>query len=102
VITLAHTDAELSQVQVEELARRLVSMRRELAEMLEPLDRQIVAKDDCSIADPAEAASRQENRLRASGIAHQHRQTIAEIDLALKRLEIGRYGVSESSGQPIA
>lgn len=98
----AHPDAELSPAQLEELARRLVSMRRELAKMLGTLDRQIAAKDDCSIADAAEAASVQESRLRASGIANQHKQTIAEIDLAFKRLERGHYGVSESSGEPIA
>ena len=98
----AHPDAEISKAQMEELAARMASKRRELAEMLDTLNRQIAAKDNCSIADAAEAASLQENRARASGIADQHRQAIAEIDLALKRLETGRYGVSESSGQPIA
>jgi DnaK suppressor protein len=73
-----------------------------VANLLDTLNRQIAAKDNCSIADAAEAASLQENRARASGVAHQHRQTIAEIDLALKRLENGRYGVSETSGEPIA
>jgi DnaK suppressor protein len=97
-----HIDAELSQDQLEELGERLASKRRELADMLDTLNRQIAAKDDCSLADAAEAASLQENRARASGIADQHRQTITEIDLALKRLGTGRYGVSESSGQPIA
>jgi DnaK suppressor protein len=103
IVTIhGHIDAELSEDQLKELAERLASKRRELADMLDTLNRQIAAKDNCSIADAAEAASLQENRARASGIADQHRQTITEIDLALKRLETGRYGVSESSGQPIA
>ena len=98
----AHSDAELSKVQIEGLAARMASKRRELADMLDTLNRQIAAKDNCSIADAAEAASLQESRARASGVAHQHRQTISEIDFALKRLENGRYGVSETSGEPIA
>lgn len=100
--TLAHPNADLSQAQLKELAKRLVSMRRELAEMLEELNQQTAAKDDCSIADAAEAASLQETRVRAKGIVDQHRQTIAEIDLAFRRLGNGCYGVSETSGEPIA
>lgn len=98
----AHPDAEISKAQIEELAERLASKRHELANMLDTLNQQIAAKDDCLVADAAEAASLQENRARANGIADQHRRTVTEIDLALKRLENGRYGVSESSGQPIA
>jgi DnaK suppressor protein len=48
-----------------------------------------------------EAASLREEIARASGIAEQHNQTVAEIDRALRRLEAGRYGVSEISGEPI-
>jgi DnaK suppressor protein len=93
---------ELSQDQLEELTERLTRKRSELVDTLAVLNQQIAAKDDCSIADAAEAASLQESRARASGVANQQMQTIAEIDLALKRLENGRYGVSESSGEPIA
>jgi len=102
VIFQAHSDAELTDSQLDELANQLVNKRRELADMLDKLDLQIAAKDDCSLSDAAEAASLQENRVRASGIADQHRQTIAEINLALSRLENGRYGVNETSGEPIA
>ena len=97
----AHPDSDMSQAQLQELVNQLISKRRELVAMLDTLDRQIALKDDCSSTDAAEAASLQENRLRASGIAVQHRQTVTEIDLALKRLENGRYGISESSGEPI-
>ena len=97
-----HIDAELSQDQLEDLAERLARKRSELVDTLAVLKQQIAAKDDCSLADAVEAASLQEDRARANGIADQHRQTITEIDLALKRLETGRYGVSESSGEPIA
>ena len=59
-------------------------------------------KDDCSLADSADAASQQEGRLRAAGMLEQHRQIIGEIDAALHRLANGRYGISEASGEPIA
>jgi DnaK suppressor protein len=98
----AHTDAELTHNQLEELGNLLVSKRGELEGMLDTLNRQIAAKDDCSFSDAAEAASMQESRARASGVADQQRQTIAEIDMALRRIEAGGYGVSETSGEPIA
>ncbi len=97
----AHPDAELSQSQLEEFASRLVSKRRELTDMFDTLNRQITSKDDCSVADAAEAASLQESRVRARSLADHNRETIAEIDFALERLTSGRYGVSEITGEPI-
>jgi DnaK suppressor protein len=98
----AHIDADLSQAQLEELASLLDDKRRELTERVVHLREQIVTKDDCSLADAADAASLQENRLRSRGIVEQHLQTINEIDKALRRLEVGSYGISETSGEPIA
>jgi DnaK suppressor protein len=97
----AHTDAKLTQAQLEKLASLLADKRHELTAKLETLNRQITMKEDCSLTDAAEAASLREEIARASGIADQHNQTIAEIDRALRRLETGRYGVSEISGEPI-
>lgn len=101
VNTSAHPDADLSLGQLTELVNRLISMRSELVGILNALDQQVVVKDDCSVADAADAAGLQETRLRANSIAAQHRQTIMEIDLALGRLKSGHYGVSEASGDPI-
>ena len=97
----AHADAKLTQAQLEELASNLADKRYELAAKLEILNRQITMKEDCSLADAAEAASLREEIARASAIADQHNSIIAEIDRALQRLETGRYGVSEVSGEPI-
>lgn len=97
-----HVDAELSQGQVEELASRLSNKRRELAERVANLEQQIAMKDDCSLADAADAASLQENRQRARGMLEQHQKIFNEIDAALRRLGNGSYGVSESTGEPIA
>jgi DnaK suppressor protein len=97
----AHTDAELGQTQLEDLAARMTEKRRELTERVENLEQEMVVKDDCSQADAADAASAQENRLRANGMVEQHRQAIKEIDVAFRRLENGSYGVSEATGEPI-
>ena len=98
----AHIDAELSPAQLEELANRLADKRRELTERLVNLEQQIVIKDDCSLADAADAANLQEHRLRGRGMLEQHRQILKEIDAALSRLGTGIYGVSETTGEPIA
>jgi DnaK suppressor protein len=97
----AHPDAELTQAQLEELAGNLADKRHELAAKLEFLNQQVTTKEDCSLTDAVEAASLREDIARASGIADQHNQTVAAIDRALRRLETGRYGVSEVSGEPI-
>lgn len=98
----AHPDAKLSQVQLDELAYRLVSMRRDLTGSIETLTEQAMDKDDCQIRDAADAASLQEIRARARSIASHHEETIAAIDSALERLKNGRYGICEKSGEPIA
>ena len=96
-----NTDAELSQENLKELAARMTDKRRELTERVEHLEQQMVVKDDCSLADAADAASAQENRLRAQGMVEQHQQVIREIDAAFRRLEIGSYGISETTEEPI-
>jgi DnaK suppressor protein len=102
MVSQAHPDATLSQTQLAELTERLVSKRRELVDAMKTLNQQIAAKDGCSVADAAEAASLQEQRSRASGVADQNQRTIVEIDAALSRLQNGQYGVSVLSGEPIA
>ena len=95
-------DASLTDIQLGELKRVLLGKRNDLAARIEALNQQITAKNDCSVADAAEAASIQEDRIRAAGIAANDRQTIAEIDVALGRLAKGQYGISEVTGEPIA
>lgn len=97
----AHADAGLFRSQLEKLYGLLVDKRRELTIALEDLNRQIVAKEDCSLTDPVEAASLREEAARASGIAAQHEQTLVEIDDRVSRLRDGRYGLCERSGEPI-
>ena len=98
----AHPDAKLSHTQLEKLAERLASKRHSLLDAQTTLNQQIAAKDDCTISDAAEAASLQEVRARASGVADQNQWIIAEIDDALSRLQSGQYGVSTVNGEPIS
>lgn len=98
----AHPDAELSHAQLAELAGQLAVKRRELVEAQTALKLEIAAKDDCGISDAAEAASLQQDRLRANGLADQNQKIIADIDGALSRLQSGQYGVSTVSGEPIS
>ena len=99
---IVSTPADFSDDQLQELAKRLEEKRVELLDALRILDQQITAKDDCSLGDAIEAANLQEARARASGIADQHRHVLTEVDLALGRIQSGRYGISELSGDPIA
>jgi DnaK suppressor protein len=97
-----HIDAELSHVQPEDLGNRLIDKRRELAERVVHLEHHITTKDDCSLADAADAASLQVNRLSARGMVNQHQEIINEIDAAMRRFGNGNYGASETTGEPIA
>ena len=98
----AHVDAELTEAQIHDLAGRMTEKRRELVERVRQLEQQMVTRDDCSIADAADAASAQQDRLRARAMVEQQQLAIGEIDAALHRLEIGSYGVSETTGEPIS
>ena len=94
-------DAAITRLQLDELAKDLAQKRQELEGRVAELEQEIVAKDDCSLADAADAGSLQENRLRARGMAEQHRSIISEIDAAIRRIENASYGVSETTGEPI-
>jgi DnaK suppressor protein len=95
-------DAKLSTAQLRELSDQLVLKRREAVEAVSELNQHIATRQDCSIADAAEAANLREESARAAGIAAQYNQTIADIDRAMERLENGSYGFSEITGEPIA
>ena len=96
-----HERAQLNPGQLRTLADLLAGKRRELIAAVEELNRHIVRKQDCCVTDAAEAASLREEAVRAAGIASQHRQTISEIDQALRRLDNGHYGISDTTGEPI-
>ncbi len=98
----AHPDADLTPKQVQELSDQLADKRREMADSVDLLRETIMSKHDCDILDAGDSASHNEEHRRAATIARHHKETIAEIDLAINRLKEGRFGVSETTGEPIA
>ena len=98
----AYPDADLSPQQTQELRRQITDRRQELVDSLDSLDKTIKTKHDCDILDSSDSASHNEEHLRAATIIKHHNETIAEIDAALVRLKEGRFGISETTGEPIA
>jgi len=98
----AHPDADLTPKQVQELSDQLADKRREMVDSIDLLRETIMSKHECDILDAGDSASHNEEHRRAATIARHHKETIAEIDLALDRLKEGRFGISETTGEPIA
>ncbi len=98
----AHPDADLTPNQVQELSDQLADKRREMVDSVDSLRETIMSKHDCDIIDAGDSASLNEERRRAAAILKHHEETIAEIDAALARFKVGRFGISETTGEPIA
>lgn len=95
------TTTELSPDQLEELGERLTMKQRELTGLIKRLGEVTGTKHDCAILDVADSASLNEMRRRAASLINQHEDTLAEIDAAFARMKQNRYGISESTGEPI-
>ena len=95
------TEAHFSQDQVKELAEQLALKRTELETLIASLGEVTGTKHDCAILDMADSASLYEMQRKAETLIEQHGETLQEIEAAQLRLENGRYGVSEKSGEPI-
>ncbi len=98
----AHPDADLSPEKVQKLRDQIADRRRELVDSIDSLDETIKNKHDCDILDSGDSASHNEEHRRSATIIKHHKETIAEIDAALDRLKKGRFGISETTGEPIA
>ena len=96
------TEHHLSQDQIRELSGLLAAKRKELEKLIASLRDVTGTKHDCAILDVADSASLYEMQRRAATLIEQHGETVREIDAALLRLENGRYGFSETSGEPIS
>jgi len=92
----------LSKVQTQHLECLMLEKRAELASNITRLHQLVTLKEDCSLADAAEAASLCEEAHRANAVANEYQRTVEAIDLALARLKRGGYGISEETGDPIS
>ena len=80
------------------LQAKLEALQEEIAEQ----DATLAARGDCSVTDPADAAELQERRHRAAALKANREATLVEVQAALLRIDAGRYGISETDGEPIA
>lgn len=94
-------ETDLSAEQLQKLAELLVNKREELSGLVASLGEVTGTKHDCAILDLADSASLHEMQRRAATLQQQHGDTINEIDAALARMRDGRYGISETTGEPI-
>jgi len=90
----------LTQAQLEELRGRLVQARREALVQLR--DAEATARSAESLPEPMDAAELAREQGDAALLVARERARLGEVDHALAKLEAGRYGVSERSGEPIA
>ena len=97
-----HGHAILSRKQLEQLNDRLKSKRQELDNRVKSLNNVIESRHDCDVLNSGDAASFNETHNRAVNLSNRHKQELLEIDAALERLSNGRYGLSETTGEPIS
>ena len=95
-------DPHLTQEQLNQLKNLLTSKKLELTNLVKSLGEVTGTKHDCRILDIADSASLNEMRRRAATLTNQHQGTLAEIDAAISRMEAGRFGFSETTGDPIS
>ncbi len=101
LLLMSNAESGLTPSELGELEARLRDKRAELESLLGSLSQITGTKRDCAILDMADSASLAEMQQRARSLTEQHTETIREIEAALRRLESGRYGLSEVSGEPI-
>ncbi|MBA2175789.1 hypothetical protein H0266_12880 [Halobacillus locisalis] len=100
----------LTDKQIEHFKKQLLDMKKEAEENLEEY-RDDRAKEDypnddtgeiSSVADhPANLGTDQHERAKEQTFYEQAREKLMEVNDALQRIEEGRYGKSEMSGEPI-
>lgn len=91
----------LTPAQEAQLRNKLVAEHRRLEAEIAALRQTENEKADCSLTDQADAAAFLERRHRAASLRSHHETTVREIDAALERMNTGRFGISETSGEPI-
>lgn len=89
----------LTSAQLEELRERLLRARAETLTRL--LGEQETARSADSLPEPMDAAELAREQGDGATLSERSRASLREIDAALSRLETGRYGLSERSGEPI-
>jgi DnaK suppressor protein len=89
----------LTHAQLEQLHQRLHAERTRILLVLRTTDEAAPQVDQ--VTEVEESAQRATERTHDLELEARERPLLAEVDHALKKLEDGKYGVSEVSGEPI-
>ncbi len=89
----------LTNEQIEELHRRLEEERTRILQVLRATAPTAPQTDQ--VTETEEAAQRTTERTHDLELEGRERPLLAEVEWALRKLEEGKYGVSEKSGAPI-
>ena len=99
---------KLTKKELDEFAERLRTERAELSEQLTTIEDQTFAATQSDISgdvgvddESADAGTATFEREKELSIEQNVRDLIQKIDRALKRIEVGTYGVCERCGKPI-
>jgi DnaK suppressor protein len=93
----------LKDEDLEHFRKRLAAERVVVESRIAARSREVQAtvRDEEGVGDRADEATLLYDREQAIDDADLDRETLAQIDRALERIEAGTYGVSEVSGKPI-
>jgi len=91
--------AGLNDEQLATLREHLERLRADLRRRLER--EQSVARETDQVIEEVEAAEQTREQDDAVTFADRDRERLREIERALQKMESGRYGISERSGEPI-
>jgi DnaK suppressor protein len=81
------------------LRERLLGLRQKLLERL--VEDQSVIREAEHLTEPLDAAEQTREQDDGVTFASHDRALLAEVERALAKLQTGRYGTSEASGEPI-
>lgn len=97
----AHPDSGLTPDEASRLRRKLLEVRAALLEGYERHRDSGRFESAEQESEEQEAAQRASERATMLDLAETERRQLQEIDRALRKLDLGVYGVSEASGEPI-
>jgi DnaK suppressor protein len=89
----------LTEKELHALRERLERLRAELTERI--AHEQAVALEGEHLSEPMDAAEQTREQDDAVLFTHRDRALLREVEHALSKFDSGRYGLSESSGEPI-
>jgi DnaK suppressor protein len=96
-----HARPALTSADLESLRRALETKRDELLQKRQRHIALLSEPDETALADPMDLATRSSDEGEAIGLSERERALFFEIEHALRKIDIGTYGLSERSGQAI-